>query len=95
MTDIFDRQAFLQRVDGDEELLEKLLEIFLEHAPQQLQELGQALETGDAPGLQGQAYSLKGAAASISAEAVPRRPGNWNWPEKIAPWSRPRSSWKP
>ena len=70
MAEVFNRQDFLQRVDGDEELLGVLLEIFLEHTPQQLQEIRQALETGDAVQLEGQAHSLKGAAASISAETL-------------------------
>jgi|YelNatPaOPRAMG01_1025707.scaffolds.fasta_scaffold07545_5 two-component system sensor histidine kinase/response regulator len=70
MTDIFDRQALLERVEGNEELLEELVHIFLDYTPRQLQKLRQALEVGDASGLQGQAHSLKGAAASISAEAV-------------------------
>jgi two-component system, sensor histidine kinase and response regulator len=70
MTEIFNRQALLQRVEGDEELLEEMLDIFLEYTPQQLQEIRQALKSGDAPGLQGRAHSIKGAAASISAEAV-------------------------
>ena len=70
MAEVFNRQALLQRVDGDEELLEELLHIFLDHTPQQLQDIRRALEAGDAPGLMGQAHSLKGAAASISAEAL-------------------------
>ena len=47
MEEIFDRQALLRRVDGDEELLEEMLVIFLEFTPRQLQEIGQAIETGD------------------------------------------------
>jgi two-component system sensor histidine kinase/response regulator len=75
MTEIFNRQALLQRVEGDEELLEEMLNIFLEYTPQQLQEISQALKSGDAPGLQGKAHSIKGAAASISAEAVQEAAG--------------------
>jgi HPt (histidine-containing phosphotransfer) domain-containing protein len=75
MTDIFDRQALLQRVDGDEELLEELVCTFLDHTPRQLQEIRRALEAGDALQLQGQAHSLKGAAASISAEGVRQAAG--------------------
>lgn len=70
MGEIFDRAAFLERIDGDEDLLEELLKTFLEYTPHQLQEIQQALEAGDALGLQGQAHSIKGAAASINAEAL-------------------------
>ncbi len=59
MEEIFDRQALLRRVDGDEELLEEMLVIFLEFTPKQLQEIGQALETGDASVLHGRAHSIK------------------------------------
>lgn len=75
MTEIFNRQTLLQRVEGDEELLEEMVTIFLEYTPQQLQEISQALDLGDAPGLQGKAHSVKGAAASISAEAVQQAAG--------------------
>lgn len=70
MANIFNRQALLQRVEGDDELLGELLSVFFEQAPKQLQKMRQALEAGDAWGLQGEAHSLKGAAASISAEIL-------------------------
>jgi two-component system sensor histidine kinase/response regulator len=70
MTEIFNRQAFLERLGGDEEILEILLQTFLESAPEQLHEIRQALEAGDALQLQEQAHSLRGAAAGISAEAL-------------------------
>jgi HPt (histidine-containing phosphotransfer) domain-containing protein len=75
MTEIFDRQALLQRVDGDEELLEEMVVIFLEFTPRQLQEIRQALKTGDAEFLRGRAHSIRGAAASISAGAVQQAAG--------------------
>ncbi len=75
MEEIFDRQALLRRVDGDEELLEEMLVIFLEFTPKQLQEIGQAIETGDANVLHGRAHSIRGAAASISAKAVQQAAG--------------------
>jgi HPt (histidine-containing phosphotransfer) domain-containing protein len=75
MTEIFNRQALLHRVDGDEELVEEMLAIFLEYTPPQLVEIHQAIEAGDAPGLQGKAHSIKGAAAGISAPAVEQAAG--------------------
>lgn len=70
MKDIFDRQAMLDEVEGDEDLLEEVLQIFLEHTPKQLKELRRAVEAGDALQVQEQAHSLKGAAASIKAETM-------------------------
>jgi two-component system, sensor histidine kinase and response regulator len=75
MAEVFNRQSLLQRVDGDEELLVEMVTIFLEYTPQQLQEMRQALDLGDARGLQGKAHSVKGAAASISAEAMHQAAG--------------------
>lgn len=68
--EIFDRQALLKRVEGDEELLEELVHFFLDHTPRQLDKLRQALKAGDASALGEQAHAIKGAAASLSAEAV-------------------------
>jgi HPt (histidine-containing phosphotransfer) domain-containing protein len=70
MAEVFDRRDLLTRVDEDEELLDDLLQIFLEHTSKQLHELGKALEAGDVLGLREQAHALKGAAAGISAEAM-------------------------
>lgn len=70
MTEIFNRHDFLERLDGDEDILEILLQTFLESAPEQLHEISQALDAGDALQLQQQAHSLRGAAAGISAEAL-------------------------
>jgi two-component system, sensor histidine kinase and response regulator len=75
MTEVFDRQSLLQRVDGDEELLEEMVIIFLEFTPKQLREIRQAIEAGDAEFLRGRAHSIKGAAASLSATAVQQAAG--------------------
>lgn len=69
-TIIFNREAFLERIDGDADFLEDLVETFLEYAPSQLQGIQQALTAGDATRVRDEAHSLKGAAASISAEAL-------------------------
>jgi HPt (histidine-containing phosphotransfer) domain-containing protein len=75
MTQPFDRAAFLERVEGDVDLLEEILKIFLDQAPVQIAAMQQALAASDAARLQGQAHSLKGAAASISAN--PLRVAAW------------------
>jgi HPt (histidine-containing phosphotransfer) domain-containing protein len=70
MTEPFDRAAFLERVEGDVNLLEEILQIFLDQTPGQIAGMQQALAAGDASRLQGQAHCLKGAAASISANPL-------------------------
>jgi HPt (histidine-containing phosphotransfer) domain-containing protein len=70
MTEIFNRQDLLERLEGDEEILEVLVQTFLEYTPEQIQGIRHALDAGDAREVQQQAHSLKGAAASISAGAL-------------------------
>ena len=70
MAAVFQRQEVLERLDGDEDLLQELVAIFLEHAHQQVQRLREALGTGNAPDLVHQAHSLKGAATGLGAEAL-------------------------
>ena len=70
MTEVFNRQDCLERVGGDEELLEEMLQTFMEYTPGQLQRMRQAWEAGDVARMQGEAHSLKGAAGSISAGAL-------------------------
>jgi HPt (histidine-containing phosphotransfer) domain-containing protein len=70
MTEVFNRQDCLERVGGDEELLEEMVQMFMEYTPGQLQRMRQAWEAGDVARMLGEAHSLKGAASTISAEAL-------------------------
>jgi two-component system, sensor histidine kinase and response regulator len=70
MNEVFNRQECLERVGGDEELLEEMLQTFMKYTPGQLQRMRQAWEAGDVARMQGEAHSLKGAAGSISARAL-------------------------
>src|SRR5215208_4672599 len=66
----FDRQSMLERVDGDEEVMELVLGVFLEDAPLSMGALKQAVQNGDAAQVRLTAHALKGAAANISAEEL-------------------------
>ncbi len=67
---VFDRQAFLARVMGDEELGREVITQFLQDAPAQIAALRAAIERGDADLLAQQAHRLKGAVGTIGGMAL-------------------------
>jgi CheY-like chemotaxis protein len=66
----FDAEGLLKRLMGDRELATTILKAFLADAPSQLGNLHRQLAEGDCSGARRQAHSLKGAAATISAESL-------------------------
>jgi PAS domain S-box-containing protein len=67
---IFDPDTLLARLMGDKDLASKVIAGFLADAPQQLHILKTKLEAGDAKGARLHAHNLKGAAATVSADAL-------------------------
>ncbi|MEA1933063.1 MAG: response regulator [Thermodesulfobacteriota bacterium] len=67
---IFDRAGFLGRLMGDEEIANEILGNFLKEIPRIFNALKEALDNGDAPSVQLQAHSIKGASASVGGEAL-------------------------
>jgi PAS domain S-box-containing protein len=65
--DVFDRASLLARIDGDETLLQELIGLFLEDAPQRLDHLRNALVNNDPQQLERIAHTLKGAAGNVCA----------------------------
>jgi two-component system sensor histidine kinase/response regulator len=65
---VFAHQTALDRLDGDEKLLEEVIQLFVGDAPNRMAEVRAALEQGDPKRLQMAAHSLKGAAGYIGAE---------------------------
>lgn len=59
-TQHWDRAGVLENLDGDEDLLDSVLEIFLESAPEHLTTLRAAFDSADAPAIEKAAHSLKG-----------------------------------
>lgn len=57
----------MENLDGDAELLQEVLEIFLEMIPEQLDELDASIQAGSATGLDSIAHSLKGSASNFCA----------------------------
>jgi len=66
----FDYESALERVEGDAELLNDLIGIFLDDLPNQSSALHKAVEAQDAIRIEHEAHRLKGAAGSLGAKAV-------------------------
>jgi CheY-like chemotaxis protein/HPt (histidine-containing phosphotransfer) domain-containing protein len=64
---IFDRAVALMRTEGDLELLQELVVLFLDDCPKVLANLRQAMLASDAPTLERLAHTLKGAVENFAA----------------------------
>jgi PAS domain S-box-containing protein len=67
---VFDRSAFLERLDGDEELMEEIVQVFMADFPNQLALLKDAISQDNAYALERQAHAMRGAAANIEAKSL-------------------------
>jgi HPt (histidine-containing phosphotransfer) domain-containing protein len=61
------RAEVLDRLGGDQELLEELCQIFLKESPRLMGKLRQGMAEGDAEAVQRAAHSLKGEVSYLSA----------------------------
>ena len=67
---VWDREAMLDLLMGDEDLARSILDGFLEDIPQRLEMLREGLDRGDLAEAGLQAHTVKGAALSVGAEAL-------------------------
>lgn len=67
---VFDAESLMSRLGGDRHLAGIVLKGFLEDMPFQLNNLRKVLDGADAPGAKFHAHTLKGAAATVSAESL-------------------------
>jgi CheY-like chemotaxis protein/HPt (histidine-containing phosphotransfer) domain-containing protein len=65
---IFDRANMMARMMDDEDLARAVVEGFLADIPRQIEALRGYLNSGDAPGAERQAHTIKGAAANVGGE---------------------------
>ncbi|WP_022947006.1 response regulator [Methylohalobius crimeensis] len=70
---IYDLEAVLESLDGDQELLEELISLFLEDAPTRLTALKEAQIKKDADTLAEAAHALKGMASHFHAAEISRQ----------------------
>jgi HPt (histidine-containing phosphotransfer) domain-containing protein len=61
------RASILERLEGNQELLTELIQLFLGEAPQLIEAMRNALQQADMPELRRSAHSMKGAASNFSA----------------------------
>ncbi|WP_210418719.1 response regulator [Aliikangiella coralliicola] len=86
----WDKQAALKRVLGKQPLLKKLMALFIEDMPGNIQDLKEAVESGDADKVRHIAHTIKGAAGNISGlrlqesarllELACKKQNNKEWP---------------
>lgn len=67
---VLNRAAVLERLDGDEDLYQEIIAVFLEDTPNQLEALKAALEAGDQEASRRYAHSLKSACANIGGDRM-------------------------
>ncbi|MGA2983356.1 MAG: PAS domain S-box protein [Terriglobia bacterium] len=67
---VFNQEELLTRLMGDHDLARKVIAGFVNDVPRQLRALKSRLDAGDARGARLQAHTLKGAAATVSAEGL-------------------------
>ena len=67
---VFDRQALLTRLMGDEALVKSIIAGFVKDMPGQMDALKIQIAQGDAGAAGGQAHSIKGAAANVGGLAL-------------------------
>jgi PAS domain S-box-containing protein len=68
--EVFDSHAALDRVEGDQELLLELIQLFFEQSPGLMIEIEDAVANKDAKRLQNAAHSLKGSSGNFAATAA-------------------------
>jgi len=68
--EIFDRKELLDRMNGDEELVKELLELFLNNAPLQIEVLKQAFNERNLDLLIYQVHTIKGASGNMGAKLL-------------------------
>ncbi len=67
---VINRKELLTRLDDDVELLQELIELFLEDYPDLISEIESAIESQDAETLRRSAHTLKGSVGNFCAEAA-------------------------
>lgn len=70
MTSVFDMDRALERVDGDQELLDDLARIYLNESSELSIAISQAMQQNDIIAATKVAHTLKGASSNFCAQAI-------------------------
>ena len=68
-----DKAVALDRLGGDEELLQEVAELFLEEYPPLMTQIRSAIDNGNSQELERSAHSLKGSVANFGSDIDYRR----------------------
>jgi HPt (histidine-containing phosphotransfer) domain-containing protein len=68
--ELIDRVSLLERVEGDQELLTEMIQIFMEEVPALMQAMRESLQDGEMTLLERSAHSLKGAVSNLSSKSA-------------------------
>jgi signal transduction histidine kinase/DNA-binding response OmpR family regulator len=69
-TNIFDRKSLMERVGGNEEILQNIIQLFLQETPKQLNDIEAKLAEGDIKAATNGAHSIKGSAGNFGAQEM-------------------------
>jgi HPt (histidine-containing phosphotransfer) domain-containing protein len=69
-SEVFDLQAALDRVDGDEALFREIVQMFLTDAAGRMAEVQEAISGQDGPALERATHTLKGSVGNFGAQRV-------------------------
>jgi two-component system, sensor histidine kinase and response regulator len=67
---IFDRDELMERIGEDEELMEQLIELFLEDYPKRMAEIETGLSENDSERIRKAAHTLKGMSGNLAFHQV-------------------------
>lgn len=67
-TPVFDRSALMESLGEDEELYKEIVQLFLEHHGNEIENLKRELAAQSAPNLQRVGHSIKGSVSNFAAE---------------------------
>lgn len=67
---VFNFDDALERVDGDRETFQMMIDLFMEHSPKDLADTRAALDAGNAAGVARSSHRLKGAILQFCAPAA-------------------------
>ena len=67
---IFDRDGFLDRLMGDAEMAQMVIEVFLDDIPKQIESLKAAIDATDVETVERISHTIKGASANVGGEAL-------------------------
>ena len=70
---VFNRELALERVGGDEELLDEIVGLYLGEYPGLLEQIQSAVDAGDAKELYRSAHTLKGSLSALGAESAQKQ----------------------